>query len=68
MQRITIPKHIFEDMFSYCREGYPNEACGILAGRGRGVPALPDAKCRKFASELPDGFKRTIRGHEGAPR
>jgi|SRR5208283_597465 len=40
MQRITIPKHIFEDMFSYCREGYPNEACGILAGRGREVSRL----------------------------
>jgi len=27
-------------MVTYCREGYPNEACGILAGRGGEVSRL----------------------------
>src|SRR5208282_2307290 len=40
MQRITIPQNIFDDMIAHCREGYPNEACGILAGRGREVSRL----------------------------
>ncbi len=40
MQNITIPKHIFDDMIAHCREGYPNEACGILAGRDREVSKL----------------------------
>src|SRR5208282_2319975 len=33
-------KHIFDDMLSHCREGYPNEACGILAGSGHEVSRL----------------------------
>ncbi len=40
MQGLAIPKNIFDDMLAYCREGYPNEACGILAGRGREVSRL----------------------------
>ena len=40
MQSITIPQNIFDDMIAHCREGYPNEACGILAGRGREVSRL----------------------------
>jgi proteasome lid subunit RPN8/RPN11 len=40
MQFITIPQHIFDDMIAYCREGYPNEVCGILAGTGHEVSRL----------------------------
>jgi len=40
MQGLAIPKNIFDDMIAYCREGYPNEACGILAGGGREVSRL----------------------------
>jgi len=40
LQGLTIPKHIFDDMIAYCREGCPNEACGILAGRGNEVSRL----------------------------
>lgn len=29
---LIIPSSIFDEMISHCREGYPNEACGILAG------------------------------------
>ncbi|MDP2276915.1 MAG: M67 family metallopeptidase [Nitrospirota bacterium] len=31
---LFIPKNLFEEMLSHCREVYPNEACGILAGNG----------------------------------
>ncbi len=29
---LILPSLIFEEMISHCRDGYPNEACGILAG------------------------------------
>ncbi|TAL25726.1 MAG: M67 family peptidase [Nitrospirae bacterium] len=35
--KLCIPKGIFEDMLLHCREAYPNEACGILAGKGKEV-------------------------------
>ncbi|KAF0145284.1 MAG: hypothetical protein FD156_1115 [Nitrospirae bacterium] len=28
-----IPKDIFDEMISHCKEACPNEACGILAGK-----------------------------------
>ena len=31
---LIIPRHIFTEMLSHCKEAYPNEACGILAGKG----------------------------------
>jgi len=34
---LSIPRHIFDAMIAYCREGYPNEACGILAGRDNAI-------------------------------
>ena len=40
MHQINVPQHIFDDMISYCREGYPNEACGILAGSGHEASRL----------------------------
>ncbi|MBF0559295.1 MAG: M67 family metallopeptidase [Nitrospirae bacterium] len=37
---ITIPQQIFDDMIAHCRNGYPNEACGILAGTAHEVSRL----------------------------
>ncbi|HWR58638.1 MAG TPA: M67 family metallopeptidase [Thermodesulfovibrionales bacterium] len=34
MSKLIIPKHIFDEMISHCEAGLPNEACGILAGKG----------------------------------
>lgn len=30
---LFITKELFEEMISHCRENFPNEACGILAGK-----------------------------------
>jgi len=37
MSRILMPKEVFDQMTGHCRSVYPNEACGILAGRGSQV-------------------------------
>ncbi|MBI4352889.1 MAG: M67 family metallopeptidase [Candidatus Omnitrophica bacterium] len=34
---ITIPRDIYDAMIRHALGGYPNEACGILAGGGEGV-------------------------------
>ena len=34
---MIIPNHLFDEIILHCREIYPNEACGILAGKGRVV-------------------------------
>lgn len=33
MKTIEIPGTVFDDMIAHAREGYPNEVCGILAGK-----------------------------------
>jgi proteasome lid subunit RPN8/RPN11 len=33
MAALTIPQYIFDKMIAHCRSGYPDEACGILAGK-----------------------------------
>jgi proteasome lid subunit RPN8/RPN11 len=38
--KIIIPQHIFNDMLAHCKAGYPNEACGILAGRNGEVSKI----------------------------
>lgn len=35
--KLFITKDIFNEMISLCRQAYPNEACGILAGKGNEV-------------------------------
>lgn len=30
---LIIPENIFNEMLAHCREGYPSEVCGILAGK-----------------------------------
>ncbi|MFN3479255.1 MAG: M67 family metallopeptidase [Thermodesulfovibrionales bacterium] len=32
-EKLIIPSTIYREMISHCRAGYPNEACGILAGK-----------------------------------
>lgn len=32
--QLVIPRHLVDEIISHCREVYPNEACGILAGKG----------------------------------
>ena len=31
---LQLPKPLFDEVVAHCREGLPNEACGILAGEG----------------------------------
>ncbi len=40
MERLIIPKEIFDAMLSHCKAGFPNEACGILAGKGNEVSEI----------------------------
>ncbi len=35
MNSLIITKELLNEIISHCREVYPNEACGILAGKGR---------------------------------
>src|SRR4030066_550819 len=35
--QLVIPRHLLDEIILHCREIYPNEACGILAGKGRVV-------------------------------
>jgi proteasome lid subunit RPN8/RPN11 len=32
-QKLIIPRYLLEKLLSHCQEEYPNEACGILAGK-----------------------------------
>lgn len=34
---LVIPKNLFDEMISHCRDAYPNEACGILSGKDEEV-------------------------------
>lgn len=40
MDQLIIPYYIYDEMIAYCKEGCPNEVCGILAGRGNEISAL----------------------------
>lgn len=37
---LIIPQSIYDEMIAHCRAGYPNEACGILAGCGGRVSRI----------------------------
>ncbi len=37
MSELLISRELFDQMVTHCREAYPNEACGILAGTGSSV-------------------------------
>ena len=39
-RRIIIPRTIFHSMVSHCVQSLPNEACGILAGKGNAVSEI----------------------------
>ncbi len=38
--KLDIPKNLHDEMISHCREAFPNEACGILAGKGDEVSKI----------------------------
>ncbi len=40
MDHLIITRQIFDAMLSHCRAGFPNEACGILAGKGNEVSGI----------------------------
>ena len=40
LSRFIIPLALFESMIAHCKEEYPNEACGILAGRDMHVSEI----------------------------
>lgn len=40
MEHLVIPAQIFDEMIAHCKDGYPNEACGILAGNGNEVSKI----------------------------
>jgi proteasome lid subunit RPN8/RPN11 len=40
MTRLDISKELFERMIAHCLSVYPNEACGILAGKDRTVKKI----------------------------
>ncbi|MGE5238882.1 MAG: Mov34/MPN/PAD-1 family protein, partial [Chloroflexota bacterium] len=40
MRDLIIPPPIIDEMIAHCREVYPNEACGMLAGRDGSVSKL----------------------------
>jgi proteasome lid subunit RPN8/RPN11 len=40
VESLIIPQHIFHEMLAHCKDGYPNEACGILAGRNGEVSKI----------------------------
>jgi proteasome lid subunit RPN8/RPN11 len=31
--RLIVPSHLLDEIIKHCKEEYPNEACGILAGK-----------------------------------
>ncbi len=37
---LIIPDIVFTEMLVHCKAGYPNEACGILAGKGSEVSKI----------------------------
>jgi proteasome lid subunit RPN8/RPN11 len=37
---LIIPRQIFVEMLNHCKGDYPNEACGILAGKGKATSRL----------------------------
>lgn len=40
MRQLIIPQMFFDEMIAHCREGYPYEACGILAGKDTEITAI----------------------------
>lgn len=40
MEQLIIPALIFDEMLAHCKQGHPNEACGILAGKGPEVSKI----------------------------
>jgi len=39
-ESLIIPQQIFQEIIAHCKAGYPNEACGILAGKDNEVSRI----------------------------
>ena len=69
---ITIPKKVYDTMIQHAKSGYPNEACGILAGTvadGRATAYHParNADASPFVYTVhPDDLVRIVLGIEDA--
>lgn len=44
MTEVNIPRKIFDRMIAHCRSGFPDEACGLLAGKAVVVEELYEAE------------------------
>ncbi len=54
-QVITLPRAVVDEMLAHVQAGYPNEACGVLAGQdGRVVKHYPATN----ASDTPETFSQ----------
>lgn len=40
MEQLIIPEPIFDEMLAHCKQGHPNEACGLLAGKAGEVSKI----------------------------
>lgn len=40
METLVIPKELLSEMLAHCKEIFPDEACGILAGKGNVVKRI----------------------------
>ena len=40
MPELIIPKNILEKIIAHCKSAYPEEACGILAGKSRAIETV----------------------------
>ncbi len=49
---ISIPKRIYDRMIAHAKEGFPNEACGILAGPSERPPQSLADTDRKTVSDF----------------
>ena len=52
MNELIIPDKLFEEMIEHCRKGYPNESCGILAGKGSQISRIYKMTNSKNSPEL----------------
>jgi len=48
---VTLPRTIYDAMVAHVRAGYPNEACGVLAGDGAKPIAIRHYPARNAASD-----------------
>ena len=52
MKKLFIPSDIFDEMVAHCKAGYPNEACGILAGKNHEISKIYRMVNSKSSTDL----------------